>query len=77
MELDENKLALSPQEDFEELCKGAKHKSVGTQTTQDLVEVELQKINGEYSGEISVEHFLASPSDLQSFITHYYKCIKK
>jgi Vacuolar sorting protein 9 (VPS9) domain len=76
LEIKSNKLHLLPDENFKELVVGCKRKTQETQTAiQDVPfdELELHPMLKEnYTGEISVEHFLKCPKDLEVFIADYY-----
>lgn len=79
LELNESKLKLATNENYEELTKGSREKSRSCQTSpipSENPEVELGPIvKLSYQGVISVNHFLENPQDLQNFINDYYNLL--
>jgi hypothetical protein len=79
-EIKSNKLHLAPDENFKQLVQRSKKKSIETQTLFEeshYQEVELKDlVSPSYEGEISVNHFLSNPQDLERFIEDYHNLVK-
>ena len=76
MELKASKLHLMPDENFKDLVMKCKKINKTTQTSVQGNEIELQEfLNLSYSGDISVEHFLENPRDIERFIFDYWMLV--